>query len=322
MNHKKKKMKQNHTESESPLKKKDKIMLIIAVLVMLVIVIAGSVYIWQGQGNAQAVFDFIGLIIAVDITGILVPFVTKKKILAGIPFILLLGTIILCAEASVAKENLPEETVSEPGPTDSVEQKKWYEEFIWEDDIFILSWASYCDALTEEEAINMLVEDYAMRYLEDDSELIIKSESELNSGPYGQYINAAVPAETALKGELIDEAKVDYINIAIKWKEKADLEYEAYDNKKILGDLYIEKADLLQNDEVEKLYLLETALKYYIKALPLSYWAGAENDYITSIWEAIRDTYKSLGEIEYGLDQGHKDRIPSLANACERWCDT
>lgn len=231
---------------------------------------------------AKAIYDFEAVIIPVlcgDGVGVFITWSKKRRRISLIFILMALSIVIVFAQASVAKEKVTESEFSPQSPeipeTGAIEKE--YLSFSWEEDPYIVAWTSYCDITDEEEAINVLVESYTKRYLFDDSGVIYKSENELNEGVFGQYIAAAAPAEEAIDQQIISEAKKDYIDVAIGWREKADNEYELYANKKILGDLYLKKADLPLDETYGNVNLLQSALEYYIEALPLAY-LSLDND--------------------------------------------
>lgn len=293
---------------------------------VLVIVILLSVFVWYKPENAEAVYDFIEVFIPVLFGELLLRMKLKKyNWIAKMMLVLIVATIIIFAEACLAKERVsePKATIYPEETTDSGVERTYSDAFSWdwEEDPYIVSWASYCDAVDEKAALNKLIESYTKRYLFDDSGVIYKAEDELNSGMYGKCIAAAKPAEDAIDLQIEIEAKLDYTDVAIKWREKADQDYEAHDNKKILGDLYLKKAELITNESNQKTEWLEIALEYYIAALPLAYLRlDPDDSVIKSIWASIQSTYIKLRDMEYGVDAGHKARIPLIISMCDKWC--
>lgn len=306
------------------LDKKSKKVFIPFVVLLIVIELLLTKFIWDSKANAQSLYDFAMLFVPVfggEVICCIIASVKRCKYTRRILLWVAVAFLFTGAQASWAKEVLTEEETGtdSPGGSDSEEDSKEYLDFIWEEDLYIVSWTSYCNISDEREAVDELIESYAKKYLSDDSGVTNKSEDELNQGVYGECIANAGPAEEALEKEITDEAKRDYIDLAIKWREKADEEYEEYDNKKILGNLYLKKAELPLEEMNGDKDLLEDALEYYIEALPLAY-LRAEDNVIESIWRSIRDTYKRLGDVKEGVDEGHKKRIPMLIDVCDKWC--
>lgn len=296
-------------------------------LFIIVATVIVSLIIWNSKEMAKAIYDFAAVIIPALCGGLfggLFTLLKKCSRISTLLMVMTLSVIFIFAQACIAKENESESEVSPQPPvtpgTETIEKE--YLSFSWEEDPYIVAWTSYCDITDEEEAVITLIESYTKRYLYDDSGLMYKSEDELNEGIFGQYIAAAAPAEEAIDMQIISEAKKDYIDVAIGWREKADDEYELYTNKKILGDLYLKKADLPLDETYGNVNLLQSALKYYIEALPLAYlWLDNDDNTIQSIWASIRDTYIRLGKAGDAIDKGHKERIPLLIGVCDKWCD-
>lgn len=309
---------------------------VVSVLVTIVIVI----FTWISLNSANAAFEFVqGILCAGAILdGSLV--VAKKE---KFYIFLITAVVLLCyANATVARAVL-ESTADEQEPivieggtevsagekngivTETGEEiipEKKLSDFVWAEDIYIINIYDYFVVIDDNMAcMQHLMDEYTKYYTQNGHSVLEMSEAELNEGAYGAHIGLAQKyASDYEKCQMVDVKETALLR-EIEERDLADKEYEKFDNLRILGDLHIEKIELLELTGMEKKTELEKALEYYLRALPLAYWdEKSSKGYITELWKEIKKTYEELYKLE-AVDDPHKKQIAVIIELCEMYIE-
>lgn len=305
---------------------------IITVFAVIIIVVFICLVTWKSLSYAEAIFEaIIGVCGAVGIIADAIFYIVKKDKFNA--FLFAIAIIVIIANAVWARGTLSDINVESKnvqiteasseningneGKKVNNREEKDIKEFIWHDDIYIISINDYLNGSEDkDDCLVMLIGTYLESYVLN-VEVLVKSDEELNAGDYGKYINLAKQYARDYEKCTMNDVKMYALEKEIEMRELANNSYKKYDNLKILGDCHVNKITLSDLRGNNKKGELEIALKYYIEALAYAqYDKKATKNYISEIWDEINKVYKALYDSEE-LDDAHKNQILEIIEACK-----
>ena len=306
----------------------------VTVIVIIFIVVFVCLVTWKSLNYAEAIFEAtIGVCAAGSIFDVIFFALKKDKfraILFAVAIIVILVNAVW-AKGALGDINAENGNVENPEVlSESVSENEGKEinyseenlakdmnEFVWNEDIYIISLNEYLNSSEEKHAcLERLIRTYLKSYVPN-VDVLEKSDEELNAGDYGKYINLAKKYAKDYENCEMSDVKMYALEKEIEMREKANKCYRKYDNLKILGDCYIFKIDLSDLKGNNKKGELEIALKYYIEALAYAqYDKNADKNYISELWDEIIRIYGELYGMEE-LDDAHKSQVLGIIDACK-----